>query len=280
MNNLSKLIEEIKSGVAQINFYDAGEKLGSGSGFLCRDKLITNNHVFYPNGNIFKEASVGIRFGDTPFESNDPILTNYEVLKSFINVGSTEDNLDYLVIDLDESLKNIQHIKIDKEFVNLDRRYKFELGSHLELKEGEQILIMGFPFGYKNLTSHIGYVSSIYDSGKANIIQLDASTNNGNSGGPVVDLKSKKAVGYVTRKQTGLAEQFDDLIKSFDSNLENLDKLKGTIRWGTLDLMDIFSATQRQMKNISINLKRSANTGIGFAFSCENLKKENFYAKP
>lgn len=279
MNSIPKIIKEIKSGVVQINFYDAGEKISSGSGFLCKDKLITNNHVFYPQGITLEETSVSIRFGDTSYGEDDPILTNFKDLKEFINVGSTEENFDYLVIDLNKSLKAIQHIKINDKLVNLDKRYKFELGSHLDVEEGEQILIMGFPFGNKNLTSHIGYVSSIYDNGRVNIIQLDASINNGNSGGPLIDFKTCKAIGTITRKQTGLAEQFDELIKGFDTNINLLSRLKGSLRWGNLDIMDIFSATQRQMKSIAWNIKRSSNVGIGFAFSCENLKKENFYDK-
>lgn len=60
-----------------------------------------------------------------------------------------------------------------------------------------------------------------------NVIQLDASVNNGNSGGPLVDLNTKKVVGIVTRKDTGLYKQFDDLIASFDTNIEVLKKLQG-----------------------------------------------------
>jgi len=31
------------------------------------------------------------------------------------------------------------------------------------------------------------------------------------------------------------------------------------------------------MKAIAINIKRSANVGIGYAFSCDKLQKEDFY---
>jgi len=75
-----------------------------------------------------------------------------------------------------------------------------------------------------------------------------------------------------------LAKSFDDLEKSFDKNLEALSLVNGTMTiGGNIDLIQSFKATQVQMKIVSKNIKRSANTGIGFAFSCDKLKQENFY---
>lgn len=265
MNNTPGIIKKVKSGVVQIIFYRNGEKINSGSGFLCCNRLISNNHVFYPDGIPLNDTTVGIRFGNMLISDDDLIKISYEKFMKKLEAFSQPELSDYAILKLDEEECN--------------GRYQFELIDHSNVKEGEEILIMGFPFGSRNLTSHIGYISSIYNNGVVDIIQLDASTNNGNSGGPVIDLKTCKVVGYVTRKQTGLAEQFDELIKSFDTNIEVLTRLKGTLRWGDLDIMDIFSASQRQMKSIAWNLKRASNTGIGFAFSCNKLMSESFYGK-
>lgn len=265
MNNIPEIIKKVKSGVVQIIFYRNGEKINSGSGFLCCNRLISNNHVFYPDGIPLNDTTVGIRFGDMLISNDDLIKISYDDFIKKMETSSPQEFNDYAIFKLDEGEYN--------------GRYQFELIDHPSVKEGEKILIMGFPFGSRNLTSHIGYISSIYNNGVVDIIQLDASTNNGNSGGPVIDLKTCKVVGYVTRKQTGLAEQFDELVKSFDANIEVLTRLKGTLSWGKLDIMDIFSASQRQMKSIAWNLKRASNTGIGFAFSCNKLISEPFYDK-
>lgn len=260
------IIKKVKSGVCVINFYKDGKKINSGSGFLCKGRLISNNHVFFdPDKNPLINTVVGLSFGDTPSEDEDSFNESYEDFMDRLEVGSSEAEQDYAVFSLDKNL--------------IEKRYQFKLGDQNDVTEGERVIIMGFPFGSKNLTSHVGYVSSIFQERNIKIIQLDASTNNGNSGGPVVDLKTLKAVAIVTRKQTGLAEQFDELVKSLDSNINLFQSLKqgGSVKIMGVDPIDYMQVSQNQMKILAQNIKRSANTGIGFAFSCERLKKESFY---
>lgn len=266
--DIPNIIEKLKSGIVKITFYKNGRKINSGSGFLCRGKLVSNNHVFFDlDKNFFRGTTIGLRFGDMLISGDDSHKMSYEDFMKQLEIGSTEDNFDYAVFNIKE--------------IGCNKRHQFELGDHKDVREGSEVLIMGYPFGENNLTSHVGYVSSIYNNGKTDILQLDASTNNGNSGGPVVDLENLKVVGIVTRKQTGLAEQFDELVKSFDQNIEIFDKAKqAIITFEGINYKEALKVTQEQMKAISINIKRSANTGIGYAFSCSELKKENFYESP
>lgn len=263
MNNTVDIINEVKSGVCKISFYDKqGEQFNSGSGFLYKESLISNNHVFFDQSDkpFDKDVLVGIRFGNDSYEGKDPITIPYENFMKVIKAGSTRQNFDYAAFEIKE--------------IDWNKHYQFELDSREVAVEGEQVLVMGYPFGARNLTSHIGYISSIYNDGRIDIIQLDISTNNGNSGGPVVDLKTKKVIGYVTRKQTGLAEQFDVLMKSFDQNIEIFDKAsQGVITFGGINYKEALKVTQEQMKVLSTSIKRSANTGIGYAFSLSGLKE-------
>lgn len=264
MKSIPQIIKELKSGVVKISFYQGEKRVNSGSGFLCRERLISNNHVFFdPNNNPLEGTMVGIRLGNMAVIEDDLIKMSYENFMEKLESSSSSENYDYSIFKINE--------------IDYNKCFQFELGDHDDTEEGEQVLIMGYPFGLNNLTSHLGYASSIFNKGGINIIQLDASVNNGNSGGPLINIKTHKVVGIITRKQTGLAEQFDELIKSFDANIDLLLRLKGSLRWGGLDIMDIFSASQRQMKSIAWNIKRSSNVGIGFAFSCNKLKEEKFY---
>ena len=258
MDNIVSLISEIKSGVVLVSFYQGQEKIASGSAFLCKNKIISNNHVFHPpEGNFQSDTAVVLKTNDSEFRFE------YSKLSEYVISGSAENYFDYITLDIrsDEFSKS---------------KFNFELGAHDDVEVGQKILIMGYPFEHGNLTSHVGHVSAKYLKDDVNVIQLDASVNNGNSGGPVVDLNTKKVVGIVTRKATGLVKQFDDLIKSFDTNVEVLKKITG-LSFGTLTLGDLLSISQNQMKVIAINIKRSANVGIGYAFSCDKLQEEDFY---
>ena len=259
MENITDIISKIKSGVASVSFYQNGEKIASGSAFLCKNKVVSNNHAFHLEGESSNsDVDVKIKISNSEFVFKYSDLSQYVITDSPINAN------DYIVLDI----KNEEFFK-DK--------FQFELGNYEDVGVGAKILIEGYPFEHENLISHVGYVSAKYVESDVNIIQIDASVNNGNSGGPLVDITSLKVVGIITRKATGLFKQFDELIKSFDSNVQNFQKLRGTLSWGKPDLMDMLSVSQRQMQEIARNIRRSTNVGIGYAFSCDKLKKENFY---
>ncbi|HEY0630996.1 MAG TPA: trypsin-like peptidase domain-containing protein [Thermoleophilaceae bacterium] len=75
----------------------------------------------------------------------------------------------------------------------------FPLGSQKDLKQGEQVVAVGYPASASlddNLTSTAGVVSRVQGSFRApaadapsypNVVQTDAALNPGNSGGPLID---------------------------------------------------------------------------------------------
>jgi S1-C subfamily serine protease len=82
----------------------------------------------------------------------------------------------------------------------------FPLGSQEDLKQGEQVVAVGYPASASlddNLTSTAGVVSRVQGSFRApardapsypNVVQTDAALNPGNSGGPLIDER-KRLVG-------------------------------------------------------------------------------------
>jgi S1-C subfamily serine protease len=92
-----------------------------------------------------------------------------------------------------------------------------ELGDADALIETAVLTAFGYPFGEAlatdksrrpNITVSTGRVTSLRkDSGKLALIQLDASVNPGNSGGPVLD-KSGKVVGVIVSGVPGAAINF------------------------------------------------------------------------
>ncbi|MDD5438168.1 MAG: serine protease [Patescibacteria group bacterium] len=253
--SVPEIITEVSSGIVSITFLKAGSKIASGSAFLAKDMVISNNHIFHPGeGSFAPDVIVKLKVDNSEF------TFKYSDLASYVVCGSPQEHDDYIVLDIR-----------DNNFFK--SKYQFELGTHKDIRTGEQVLIMGYPFEQEQLTSHIGYISAQYLEGGVNIMQLDASVNNGNSGGPLIDLRTKNVVGIITRKATGLVKQFDDLMDTFDKNAEILQKLEG-IAWGGLTIGKILATSQQQMNEIAKNIKRSANVGIGYAFSCDKLKLE------
>ena len=104
-------------------------------------------------------------------------------------------------------------------------------------------------------------------------MQVDASVNQGNSGGPLINIETKQVVGIVTRKHTGLTEAFDELLKSYDGNIQVLERslAMGGMSVCGVNPMAVLILGQRQMKATAIELKRSANVGIGFAYELDKI---------
>jgi S1-C subfamily serine protease len=94
----------------------------------------------------------------------------------------------------------------------------FPLGSQDELKQGEQVVAVGYPASASlddELSSTAGVVSRVQGSFRApaadapsypNVVQTDAALNPGNSGGPLIDER-KKLVGVNTATLTSIGGQ-------------------------------------------------------------------------
>ncbi|MEW6359946.1 MAG: serine protease [Planctomycetota bacterium] len=246
-----ELIAAVRSGVAQVIVERDRERVGSGSAFLVDGGIITNSH----NLRKVPYDALAIRFADT--DAADPANYIRIVPDDCILAESPEEEKDYAYLKLDEPEFSGRHVF---EFCCSDK----------PLSVGEQVVFLGFPFGMSGmsqLTSHVGHVSSIHNQKDVEIIQIDGSVNGGNSGGPLIDLTTGQVAGIVTRAVTGLIEeQFRNLICALRQNQEVCKRSQGMMTMG-FDLAQAIGASYAAMEQISRDLFRSANVGIGYAYS-------------
>lgn len=253
MPDLPDLIASLASGVAQIVLESDRVAVGGGSAFLVDgERLVTADHVLRPVG----YDTARIRF-DTDAPDGGFRVSRTDLLNA-VAAASPEEDLDYAVVSLTEG--------------DLAGRHHFGIDRDTAVPPGSQVLLMGFPYRQSHLTSHVAYVSAAYKERRARVLQLDGSVNPAHSGGPVVDPNSGAVVGYVVRAHTGLADDFDDLVRALEDNVEVLSPSgPGRIVIGGIDPRAAFRATMISMRQLALNLRRSANVGIGFAFSARDL---------
>lgn len=256
--SIQKLVETVRSGVIHIEFLTKNEVIGSGSGFLCDGYLITNNHVYA--GALNAEE---VRLAWQPMlspQSRSEITLSSVKFKNHFKAGSAENSYDFAILNIPEL-----HSK------NL---FNFKLNASALTNIGDEAIILGFPLEHRNLVCHEAMISSVFINNNVNIIQLDASVNQSNSGGPLVDLKTGDVIGIVTRKGTGLTKIFDELLLVLDQNIEAAQKAPGGIIIGGVDPRKALIAGQNQIKVLALEILRSANVGIGYAFSIDYIKTE------
>ena len=147
------------------------ERLGSGTGVVIVDKgiILTNFHV------VQGAQSIKITFADG--------------MEATASVTGTQPENDLAVL---------QAHKIPDDMIAATMR------STADLRPGDQVLAVGFPFGIGPSAS-AGVVSGLKRTFRspegtqeiANLIQFDAAANPGNSGGPLVTMDGQ-VVGIVT----------------------------------------------------------------------------------
>jgi S1-C subfamily serine protease len=255
---LADTFERVRSGLVHIVFLDAGNTaVASGTGFLSNGYLITNNHVFAGPTN----TRVSLRRENQP-KSEDAIMS-YRDFAARLVTGSDRNSYDFAVLRIPEIIRAGAH--------------QFTLRSPTEKMIGDSVALIGFPLEHQNVTCHAGIISSFYTSGVAEIVQIDASVNAGNSGGPLIDPETGDVLGVVTRKGTGLTKLFGHLRRSIENNIKLIQSSASgiSISVGGYDPLRGAIAGQQQISALLDEIERQANVGIGYAMSSAHLLAES-----
>jgi hypothetical protein len=236
------------------------DRVSAGSAFVLNGRLVTNNHVIHCP--VADRVLIRTLRNDRK-NTDDGIIIPYAQFQSYLVSGSAENQFDYAILELPEIAKLGLH--------------SFHVERMTTPSIGREYAILGYPLDHYNLTIHRGTISSFYDRCGVQIIQLDASVNNGNSGGPLVELTDGGVVGIVTRKNNGLTDTFRDLQHVLDQNVAFIEQSTSgmTFSMGGFEPSKAAIASQHQLKRLCLELERSANTGIGYAFSIEHLALQN-----
>lgn len=163
--------------------------LSSGTGFIISKEgyAITCNHVIEDATEIF------VRINNN--NGNDVVSAD---------VVSSNKEYDYAIIKLESNEYN---------FAELSTKDSIELGN--------DIIILGYPFGKKlndnvmelNLSFTRGYISSVQNQNNIERVLLDISAKSGNSGSPVIDMNTGKVLGIlrgsIINKSTNITEEIN-----------------------------------------------------------------------
>lgn len=272
------VIEKVKSGIIHIVHVLDGERVSSGTGFMVNGYLVTNYHVIYDapdrskivlktynsNPNNLLEGVIELERDIHGKFSGDTNKGYKNEGCNFIKKSSEKNKYDYIIF-------NIPELKESDLF-------SFQLDSYKSKKVGEEILFIGYHLDYNHIVSHRGFISSFYNSNGVDKIQIDASVNSGNSGSPLIDPNTSKVIGIVTRKETGLLkddfDQLRSLTRKYQEQLPNFPSSTSIMvrnSSGFHDLLYENSKRNAQIYELIRNIERSANVGIGYAYSVEHL---------
>lgn len=256
-SDMHDLWKKIHLSIFSITIENAGTRISSGTGFKIGNYLVTNNHVIQVPGSRSVVRSV---LADGHSTSLDLVFDKFQFYRMLVD-GDQENGWDYAIIKIEDS--------------SFSALPSLVMEDHDLVLIGSQVGIFGYQFDQPQLSMHVGYVSAQYPKAGVGYIQLDLSVNHGNSGGPLVDVKTGRVIGLVTRKATGLTKQFDELLKAFRQNVVQLQALKKSGMQASIAGLDPVKATltiQVQMERIAMEISRSANVGIGYAYQISKIR--------
>lgn len=249
---------KINPSVCQIIHRKNKGVISVGTGFKCQNYIITNNHVYDPTNS--DEITIQFKNSNGIGTSLEKKYSTNEFI-ALLKDGMPKDSWDFAILE-DSHFSEIPNLIITDE--------------KREIHIGQKCVFFGFPFSSNYLTIHEAIVSAKYTNSKNNVkyIQLDASINGGNSGGPLIDVETQEVIGIITLKKTGFSDRFRELNDSFKSNIEVLEKSGGsTIEMSGIDIMKTFKAIQNQLLILGKEMERSSNVGIGFGFELDKVRE-------
>lgn len=229
----------------------------TGTGFLIDGDglVVTANHVTESAGtNTIVSGlppDIAAFLAPNILNNSMPAPRFWQILKKHQLTFLKNDLPHDLALYQSQELKNVHHLKL------ADNSQKIE--------DGEDAIVLGYPFGELVLTHTKAMIAAHIELpidtpvGRTTFTKqykIDASVNSGNSGGPLLSLRTGKVIGVVDSK----VGKWSENLTAFKNNPS------GTMILGNLDVV----GTMREMVD---QLQQQIYFGLGYAISSEYVSE-------
>jgi hypothetical protein len=154
------------------------------------------------------------------------------------------------------------------------------LSSHCSALIGQEAVSFGFQFEHKNLSLKSAMITSNYKNRKnLSFIQFDGTVKPGTTGGPLVNVRTGEVIGIVANKELKMTNNFLELMKIINSNLETLKEAEGKWKLDDIDPIQVLIANQNQIKHIVTEFFSNSTVRIGLALDIGHVTEylENYH---
>jgi S1-C subfamily serine protease len=149
-----------------------------------------------------------------------------------------------------------------------------EFGNYDDLREGDEVIFCGFPYGVSHFSVHRGMISSKFiweaESGRQiKIFEFDGSCNPGHSGAALMSVPDGKIYGIVNA-YFGLSSEIEKLESAFRAKA---DRGVGQIEHFEWDGETHIVNLNKLWADLIHELRLKLNVGIGYAVSLDNISE-------
>ena len=147
---------------------------------------------------------------------------------------------------------------------------QFAVNRHVYM--GQPVALLGFQCDIQSLTIKEGIISTIINRNGNRYLQFDGSTIWGNSGSPLIDLKTKEVLGIIGYKLDRKNKSYEKMMEISNTNIKMLEKAEGEIDIAGVDPIQVLIAWQKQILQLASEIYKGSGSGIGVAIDIKTVR--------
>jgi S1-C subfamily serine protease len=182
---------------------------------------------------------------------------------------SMHDFSERIITSYDQEITGFSLISItDLAFSDIPA-LKLAINRHISI--GQNAALVGYQYDHPGLTIKSGIISTVIHRNGNRYLQFDGSTIWGNSGSPLIDLKTYEVLGVIGYKLDRKNKSYEKMMEISNSNIKMLEKAQGEFEVSGVDPIQVLIAWQKQILQLASEIYKAAGSGIGVAIDVKTI---------
>jgi len=243
------------SSICSIRFLNGNDiEIVAVSGFKARDYLVTHDMV----NRLQKAEFVEIKF----VKEDGHTVSALERL-------SMHDFNERIITSYDQEVTGFSLLSLtDLAFNEIP---SLELGVNRHIHIGQDVALVGYQYDNPCLTIKSGIISTVIHRNGNRYLQFDGSTIWGNSGSPLIDIKTNEVLGVIGYKLDRKNKSYEKMMEISNSNIKMLEKALGEFEVSGVDPIQVLIAWQKQILQLAAEIYKASGSGIGVAIDVKTI---------
>jgi hypothetical protein len=245
------------SSVCCIHFLNGNDiEIVSLTGFKAGDYLFTHDMI----NRLHKAEFVEIKF-----VREDGHTT------AAVERMSMHDFSERIITSYDQEITGFSLISLTD--LSFDHIPSLQLAANRHLSIGQAVAVIGYQYDNPSLTIKSGILSTLIHRNNARYLQFDGSIIWGNSGSPLIDLKTNEVLGIIGYKLDRRNKSYEKMIEISSSNIKSLEKAQGEFEVAGVDPIQVLIAWQKQILQLAGEVYKASGSGIGIAIDFKTIQQ-------
>ncbi len=243
------------SSVCSIGFLNGNNiEIVSVSGFKAGEYLFTHDMV----NRMQKAEFVEIKF----VKEDGHTVAALERL-------SMHDFSERIITSYDQEITGFSLISITDLAFNEIPSLNLAINRHVYI--GQAVALLGYQYDCPVLAIKSGIISTVIHRNGNKYLQFDGSTIWGNSGGPLIDIKTNEVLGIIGYKLDRKNKSYEKMMEISNANIKMLEKAQGEFEVSGVDPIQVLIAWQKQILQLAAEIYKASGSGIGIAIDIKTV---------